>query len=131
MRSNTPRAHSRSAHPPSAEPTSAPGAEAGSAAAERFEWVRRSTVQDAACLSFVRAAGVERTAAAFGAVAEHARTLDFDEFCEEAYANAESYSMIALRPLGDWLLVVEDNARQGTRPEVLRRASADTEVVSL
>lgn len=82
-------------------------------------------------MSFVRAAGVEHAAAAFGAVAEHARTLDFDEFCEEAFANAESYSMIALRPLGDWLLVVEDNARQGTRPEVLRRASADTEVVSL
>lgn len=82
-------------------------------------------------MSFVRAAAVERAAAAFGAVAEHARTLDFDEFCEEAFANAESYSMIALRPLGDWLLVVEDNAHQGTRPEVLRRASADTEVVSL
>lgn len=106
-------------------------AEAGAVEIERFAWMRRSTIQDAACLSFVRGEGVERVAAAFGAVVDHARTLDFDEFCEEAFANAESYSMIALRPLGEWLLVVEDNARQGTRPEVLRRASANTEVVSV
>lgn len=97
---------------------------------ESFGWIRKNTIHEAACLTFVRAAEIAPVATAFGGVPEHARTLDFEEFCEEAFAHYEQYSMIGVRRLGDWLLVVEDNARQGTRQEVLRRVSEGTEVVS-
>ncbi|GAA2779035.1 DUF6461 domain-containing protein [Saccharopolyspora taberi] len=96
---------------------------------ERFGWIRDSTVQEAACLTFVRATGVDPVAAGFGAVSGHARALDFGEFCEEAYA--QPYPVIGLRIVGDWVLVVEDNGLQGTRPEVLTRVSARTEALSV
>lgn len=98
---------------------------------DHFGWIRRSTLQEAACLSFVRAAELPPVAAAFGGVGEHERSLDLEEFCEEAYAHHEQYSMVALRRLGDWVLVVEDDSGQGARPEVLRRVSANTEAVSV
>ena len=98
---------------------------------DRFEWVRRSTLQEAACLTFVRSAEVQPVAAAFGGLDEHARTLDLEEFCEEAYVHHEQYSMLALRRCGDWVLAVEDDSGQGTRQEVLRRVSGGTSAVSV
>lgn len=98
---------------------------------DRFGWIRRSTLQEAACLSFVRAADLAPVAAAFGGLGDHERTLDLEEFCEESYAHHEQYSMVALRRLGEWVLVVEDDSGQGARPEVLRRASANTEALSV
>lgn len=97
---------------------------------ERFSWVRRSTVQDAACLTFVRGTDLELIGRRFGAIPEHGRTLDFDEYCEEAFAHQEHYPVIGLRAVGEWTLVAEDCGVQGTRPEVLRRVSAGGEVVS-
>lgn len=98
---------------------------------DRFGWIRRSPLSEAACLTFVRAAGIEPVASAFGGVRQHARALDLEEFCEEAYAHHEQYSMVALRGFGDWVLAVEDDSAQGTRTEVLRRISVDTEAVSV
>ncbi|MER5392396.1 DUF6461 domain-containing protein [Saccharopolyspora sp. NPDC002686] len=95
---------------------------------ERAEWVRRSIIQEAACLTFVRGGDLEQVAAAFGGVAEFGRELDVDEFCEEAFANQERHPMIALKQLGDWLLVIEDGGEQGRRPEVLRRVAETTAV---
>lgn len=89
----------------------------------RAEWVRRSIIQEAACLTFVRGNDIGRVAEAFGGVAGFGKRLDINEFCEEAFAHQEKHPMIALRPVGDWVLVVEDNGRQGQRPEVLRRAA--------
>lgn len=97
---------------------------------ERFGWVRRSNIQEAACLTFVRGNDAGRTAEAFGAIADQVRRFDFDEFCEESFALHETYSVIGIRNIGDWLLVVEDNGHQGSRAEVLRRVSHGTEVTS-
>lgn len=95
---------------------------------ERAGWVRRSIIQEAACLTFVRGGDLAHVAEAFGAVASSGRELDIDEFCEEAFANQEKYPMVALKQLGDWVLVVEDGGEQGRRPEVLRRAAESTAV---
>ncbi|WP_243792566.1 DUF6461 domain-containing protein [Saccharopolyspora gloriosae] len=97
---------------------------------ERFGWVHRSTVQDAACLTFVRGTDLDRLAQRFGAITEHARTLDFDEYCEEAFAHQDRYPVIGLRSVGEWTLIAEDGGFQGSRPEVLRRVSHRTEAVS-
>ncbi|GAA2347770.1 hypothetical protein GCM10009854_26180 [Saccharopolyspora halophila] len=97
---------------------------------ERAGWVRESTLRDAACLSLVRGTDLGGVAEAFGAVTTHGRPLDIDEFCEEAFAYQEKHPMIALRQIGDWVLVVEDSGDQGIRPEVLRRAG-DPEAVTL
>jgi hypothetical protein len=102
----------------------------GSQEVEQFEWVGDSSIQEAGCLTLVRDTDVERVAEAFGAVLERARGLDFEEFCEEAFAHDDIYSMIGVRRVGAWTLVVEDNWFEGARPEVLRRVSAGTEVVS-
>ncbi|MCX2733957.1 DUF6461 domain-containing protein [Saccharopolyspora sp. NFXS83] len=97
---------------------------------ERFGWVHRSTVQDAACLTFVRGTDLDRLAQRFGAITEHARTLDFDEYCEEAFAHQDRYPVIGLRSVGEWTLIAEDGGFQGSRAEVLRRVSHRTEAVS-
>ncbi|GAA0533995.1 hypothetical protein GCM10011581_07530 [Saccharopolyspora subtropica] len=89
---------------------------------ERASWIRRSIIQEAACLTFVRGASLTRIAEAFGAVTERCCPLDIEDFCEEAFARQEKHPMVALRSVGDWVLVVEDSGRQGQRPEVLRRA---------
>ncbi|MEV0704249.1 DUF6461 domain-containing protein [Saccharopolyspora sp. NPDC050389] len=95
---------------------------------EQAGWIRRSTIQEAACLTFVRGTGVDQVAEDFGAVARLGRALDIDDFCEEAFAHQEKHPMIALRRVGDWVLVVEDNGRQGQRPEVLRKAARQAAV---
>lgn len=97
----------------------------------QFAWVRSSAIQEAACLTFVRASDPGRVAAAFGAVEDYAGTLDFDEFCEEAFAHQDRYPVIGVRRFGGWALVVEDNGHQGARPEVLRRVSARSDAVSV
>ncbi|MFR9729674.1 DUF6461 domain-containing protein [Saccharopolyspora sp. MS10] len=97
---------------------------------ERFGWVHRSTVQDAACLTFVRGTDLDELARRCGAITEHARVLDFDEYCEEAYAHQDRYPVIGLRSVGGWTLIAEDGGFQGSRPEVLRRVSHRTEAVS-
>lgn len=102
----------------------------GSEEVERFEWVGECPIQEAGCLTVVRGTDIERVADAFGAVTERARRLDFEEFCEESFAQHDNYSLIGVRQVGDWLLVVEDNWFEGARPEVLRRVSVDAEVVS-
>ncbi|MDI2028623.1 DUF6461 domain-containing protein [Saccharopolyspora sp. TS4A08] len=90
---------------------------------DRVAWIGRSTIQDAACLTLVRDSDLGRVAASFGAVTSHGRSLDIDEFCEEAFAYQEKHPMIALRTVGEWTLVVEDSGGQGVRPEVLRRVA--------
>ncbi|RRO16300.1 hypothetical protein EIL87_14805 [Saccharopolyspora rhizosphaerae] len=90
---------------------------------DRVAWIGRSTIQDAACLTLVRDSDLGRVAESFGAVTSHGRSLDIDEFCEEAFAYQEKHPMIALRVVGDWTLVVEDSGDQGSRPEVLRRVA--------
>ncbi|MEV0049131.1 DUF6461 domain-containing protein [Saccharopolyspora shandongensis] len=95
---------------------------------EQAGWIRRSTIQEAACLTFVRGADVDQVAADFGAVVRLGRVLDIDDFCEEAFAHQEKHPMIALRRIGDWVLVVEDNGRQGQRPEVLRNVARQAAV---
>lgn len=96
----------------------------------RFSWVHRSTIQDAACLTFVRGVDADRVGRGFGAVTEHVQKLDFDEFCEEAFAHHDRYPVIGLRTGDGWTLVAEDGGLQGTRREVLRRVSAGTAAVS-
>ena len=96
----------------------------------RFGWIRDSAIDEAGCLTLVREADVDQVAAAFGAIAHGARPLDFEEFCEEAFAHYEQYPVIGVRQMGGWTLVVEDNGHEGSRAEVLRRASHGTEVVS-
>ncbi|TDC96202.1 hypothetical protein E1161_01525 [Saccharopolyspora aridisoli] len=90
---------------------------------DRVAWIERSTIRDAACLTMVRNSDLGRVAESFGAVTSHGRSLDIDEFCEEAYAYQEKHPMIGLRSVGNWTLVVEDTGGQGVRPEVLRRAA--------
>jgi hypothetical protein len=97
---------------------------------QQFAWLGHSPIQEAACLTFVRGSDPRRVAASFGAVVDHARTLDFDEFCEEAFAHHDRHPVIGVRRIGDWVLVVEDNGDQGSRPEVLRRVSARSEALS-
>ncbi|MFC7340903.1 DUF6461 domain-containing protein [Saccharopolyspora griseoalba] len=92
--------------------------------------MRRSTIRDAACLTLVRGTDLGAVAEDFGAVTAYGRPMDIDEFCEEAFAYQEKHPMIALRPIGEWTLVVEDSGHQGVRPEVLRRV-AHPEAVSL
>ncbi|MEB3366746.1 DUF6461 domain-containing protein [Saccharopolyspora mangrovi] len=90
---------------------------------DRVAWIGRSTIQDAACLTLVRDSDLGRVAESFGAVTSYGRSLDIDEFCEEAFAYQEKHPMIALRSVGEWTLVVEDSGGQGVRPEVLRRVA--------
>lgn len=95
-----------------------------------FEWIRDSVIDEAGCLTLVRSSDADQVAAAFGGISQGAQPLDFEEFCEEAFAYHDKYPVIGVRQVGDWTFVVEDNGFEGARPEVLRRVSRGTETVS-
>jgi hypothetical protein len=91
-----------------------------------FSWARGTILGDAACLTLTEPATADAVARAFGGDPAQVRELRLDEAAEEL---AEG-PWVALRPVGTWILAVELNGWQGSRPEVLERVSAGGRAVS-
>jgi hypothetical protein len=100
----------------------------------RFRWVRDSVLRDAGCVTLVHSGDLPAVVRAFGGDPDGARRLSLaaaenlalDGASDELVAS----QWIAVRMLPPWILVVEVNGWQGSRPEVLTRVSAGTRAVS-
>jgi Family of unknown function (DUF6461) len=92
-----------------------------------FGWVAGTVIGDAACLTLVRSADPYLVARGFGGDPAGARPVTLAE-AAEAFPDS---SWLAVRVVGLWVLAVEVNGWQGTRPEVLERLSAGTRAVSV
>ncbi len=91
-----------------------------------FSWATDTILGDAACLTLTEPATVDAVARAFGGDPAQRRELRLDEAAEEL----SEAPWVALRPMGSWILAVELNGWQGSRPEILERVSAGGRAVS-
>jgi hypothetical protein len=67
-------------------------------------------------VTFIEGMDLAAVAAAFGGVLEEAVEIAFDSAYEPDY----EHDVVVLRQVGDWVVAIEDNGWQGSRPEVLR-----------
>jgi hypothetical protein len=93
---------------------------------DAFAGATGTILDDAACLTLTEPATVGEVARAFGGDPGRARELTL----EEAPRQFADVPWIAVRPVGPWVLTVELNGWQGSRPEVLERSSAAGRTVS-
>lgn len=91
-----------------------------------FGWIQSTVLRDGACVTLVAAADADEVVRGFGGDPAGARRTSIAEL-EMASVDEPA---VAVRDLGSWLLVVEVNGWQGSRPEVLRRVSAGGRAVS-
>ncbi|MEV6873017.1 DUF6461 domain-containing protein [Amycolatopsis sp. NPDC051128] len=91
-----------------------------------FDWLSTSPLGEAACVTMVKTTDVDAVVRGFGGMAGKARTISFAEAgddLDEAYA-------VAVCRQGEYVVAIEANGFQGSRPEVLRRVSRLGETVS-
>ena len=91
-----------------------------------FEWIQSTVLRDGACVTLVAPADAGGVVRGFGGDLAGARRTSLAEIGMPPVDEPK----VAVRNLGSWLLVVEVNSWQGSRPEVLRRISAGGRAVS-
>lgn len=92
-----------------------------------FGWVRESVIGEAGCLTLVETTDVASVAKGFGGALDQGRVLALDAIPAE-FGVAP---VVGLRRVGGWVVAVENNGWQGSRPEILRRVSAGRRAVSM
>jgi Family of unknown function (DUF6461) len=100
----------------------------GAAEVAAFSWVQDTVISEAACVTLVRSGDPAKVARALGGRLRQSRRASLAQAAEEL--GAEGDAVVAVRGVGSWVLAVEDNGWQGSRPEVLRRVSRGTRAVS-
>jgi hypothetical protein len=91
-----------------------------------FEWIQSTMLRDGACVTLVAPADAGGVVRGFGGDLAGARRTSLADTGMPPVDEPK----VAVRNLGSWLLVVEVNGWQGSRPEVLRRISAGGRAVS-
>jgi hypothetical protein len=91
-----------------------------------FEWIESTMLRDGACVTLVAPADAGGVVRGFGGDLAGARRTSLADTGMPPVDEPK----VAVRNLGSWLLVVEVNGWQGSRPEVLRRISAGGRAVS-
>jgi hypothetical protein len=88
---------------------------------------------EAACLTYARGIDEDALISAFGGDPAEAPPRSLEDVGEELmdYHYSEVPNVLALTSVGEWLIGLEINGFQGSRPEVLRAASADGTAVSV
>jgi Family of unknown function (DUF6461) len=92
-----------------------------------FGWVRESVIGEAGCVTLVETADVASVAEGFGGALDQGRVMALDAIP----AVVGVAPVVGLRRVGGWVVAVENNGWQGSRPEVLRRVSAGRRAVSM
>lgn len=91
-----------------------------------FGWIQSTMLRDGACVTLVARADAGGVVRGFGGDLAGARRTSLADIGLPPVDEPKA----AVRNLGSWLLVVEVNGWQGSRPEVLRRISAGGRAVS-
>lgn len=94
--------------------------------ADAPSWIRSTVLRDGACLTLVSARDAAGVIRGFGGDPEGGRRAILADLGTPSVEEP----VAAIRDLGSWLLVVEPNGWQGSRPEVLRRVSVGGRAVS-
>jgi hypothetical protein len=92
-----------------------------------FRWLQTSPLRDGACITLVGPPNADVVVRGFGGDLAGARQMSL----AAPGRPGVDEPTLAVREVGAWLLVVEVNGWQGSRPEVLRRVSAGGRVVSV
>ena len=92
-----------------------------------FPWLQTPPLRDGACITLVGPPDAEGVVRGFGGDLSEARPMSLAALGMPDV----DHPTVAVREVGEWLLVVEVNGWQGSRPEVLRRVSAGGRVVSV
>lgn len=99
-----------------------------------FRWIRTTVLRDAGCITLIQSDDPVAVMRGLGGDPGQVRRQSLS--AAESLANdADSDELtasewLAIRPLDSWILVVEVNGWQGSRPEVLDRVSTGTRAVS-
>lgn len=91
-----------------------------------LDWVRGSEIGEAACVTLVAESDLAAVVRGFGGRPASGETLTL----RQAEARLWEQPVLAARQHGSWVLGVEINGWQGSRPEVLTRVSRSTQAVS-
>ncbi len=97
---------------------------------EAFSWVRETVLGEAACITLVQSGDVAAAARGFGGDPGSARRLTLEDARAEFMDEDADHPWIGVRIVGPYVLAVEVDGWQGSRPEVLERISAGTRAVS-
>ena len=98
----------------------------GAAEVAAFSWVQDTVIGEAACVTLVRSGDPAQVARALGGRLRRSRRASLAQAAEELGDDP----VVAVRRVDSWVLAVEVNGWQGSRPEVLRRVSQGTRAVS-
>jgi hypothetical protein len=90
-------------------------------------------INDALCLTYVQGINEDTTIRAFGGDPASASMRSLPQVAEELSRchYSEIPYLVLVKPFGDWLIGLEPNGFQGSRPEVLRAASTAGTAVSV
>jgi hypothetical protein len=90
-------------------------------------------LSDAVCVTYVAGVDEDAMIRAFGGDPTEAAARSLSEVGAElaGYHYSAVPAVVLVTPVGDWLLGVEPNGFQGSRPEVLRAASVDGRALSV
>lgn len=91
-----------------------------------FSWVQDTVIGEAACVTLVRSGDPAHVARALGGRVRRSRRANLTQAAEDLGGDP----VVAVRSVDSWVLAVEVNGWQGSRPEVLRRVSQGTRAVS-
>ncbi len=97
---------------------------------EAFSWVYETVLGDAACITLIQSDDVVAVVRGFSGDARGARRMSLEDAQAEVMDEWADNPWIGVRIVGSWVLTVEVNGWQGSRPEVLERISAGTRAVS-
>src|SRR5262245_51641365 len=92
----------------------------------RFDWVHGSGIGTSCCVTWVETADLAAVAAAFGGHVDAAGPLRLADV-PDRYGDQPA---VAMFQAGGWVIAIELTGSEGTRPEVLRRASSGARAVS-
>lgn len=98
----------------------------GAAEVAAFSWVQDTVIGEAACVTLVKSGDPAKIARALGGRLRQSRRASLAQVAEELGDDP----VVAVRGIGSWVLAVEVNGWQGSRPEVLRRVARGTRAVS-
>jgi Family of unknown function (DUF6461) len=99
----------------------------GAAQVAAFSWVQDTVIGEAACVTLVRSGDPAQVARVLGGRLRRSRRASLAQVAEEL----GDEPVVAVRGIDSWVLAVEVNGWQGSRPEVLRRVSQGTRAVSM
>src|SRR5262249_11981152 len=98
----------------------------------RYMWIEEDRWV-ANCITFVKSSNEDEVFRCFGGDLTTEEQMTLGEAIDRIFAGSHGnyYSFVLAGRIGEWIVTIEEDGYQGVRPEVWRRASHGTEMVSM